>query len=186
MKTVMTAVRLLMALTLLTGLIYPWAMTGLAGLLFPDESSGSLVHAGDRVVGSSLVGQSFSTGRFFWSRPSAVGYNPMPSGGTNLGPTSAVLRDSVQARAARLGAAVSDIPADLLTTSGSGLDPEISPEAALFQVDRVLKGRGYGPERDAAVRELIGRLTVPPTLGFLGEPRVNVLQLNLALDSLLP
>jgi len=185
-KTLVIAVRMLLVLSIVTGLIYPLVITGLAQAMFSAQAKGSMIEVEGRKIGSHLIGQSFSSGRYFWPRPSAVAYNPLPSGGSNLGSTSAAMSDTVSARAARLGAPAGEIPADLLLASGSGLDPDISPEAAFFQVRRVLTGRGRGDNDTAQVRALIQRMTQPPLLGMLGEPRVNVLRLNLALDSLLP
>ncbi len=185
MKTLMNSVRMLLVLTILTGIIYPLAITGVAQLVFPVKGNGSLVHVNGRNIGSSLIGQAFYSDRYFWPRPSAVGYNPMPSGGSNFGPTSAVLKDSIAARAARLGAPISVAPVDLLMASGSGLDPDISPEAANFQIDRIIKARGYSPSDKARVQTLRAGHTQLLQFQLFGKTRVNVLELNLALDSLL-
>lgn len=180
---------LLALFTLLTGLVYPLAVTASAQLLFPRQANGSLVEANGRVVGSSLVGQAFDDARYFWGRPSAttpVPYNAAASSGSNLGPTNPALATAVRERVAALRAAHPDqastpIPVDLATASGSGLDPHVSPAAALFQVHRVARARALTDER---VRRLVLEHVEGRSLGFLGEPRVNVLRLNLALDAL--
>lgn len=163
----------------LLGIVYPLVLTGAGQLLFPAQASGSLVRddAG-RVRGSTLLGQSFAGARYFQGRPSAAGngYDPLASGGSNLGPASKKLIDRVTADQKRLGA---DAPADLLQASGSGLDPEISPAAARFQIARVAKARGMAPDR---VAQLVDANVQGRLLGLIGEPRVNVLALNLALD----
>jgi potassium-transporting ATPase KdpC subunit len=172
--------------TLLLGLAYPLLLFGIGQVAFGAGVGGSLVRDGGRVVGSSLVGQSFTTQQYFWGRPSAAGdgYDAGASGASNLGPTSRKLADTVKERldallAANPGKTAADVPAELVTASGSGLDPDISPAAAEFQVDRVARARNLDPER---VRALVRDHTQGRALGFLGEPRVNVLELNLALD----
>jgi K+-transporting ATPase ATPase C chain len=186
------ALVLLALFTVLTGLAYPMAITGFAQALVPYQANGSLVMRGDRVIGSELVGQSFSQARYFQGRPSATStadpndatktvdapYNAAASSGSNLGPTSKALADAVRERAAAFGAGPA--PADLVTASGSGLDPHISPAAALAQVPRVAQARGLPQEQ---LRALVQRLVEGRSLGLLGEPRVNVLALNLALDA---
>ena len=191
------ALVLVVLLTVLTGLVYPLAMTGIAGLLFPRQAQGSLVTRNGVVVGSSLIAQGFNSDKYFHPRPSATTapdpkdatktiaapFNAQNSGGSNLGPTSKALIDRMKDDTAKLKAENpgADVPADLVTTSGSGLDPDISPEAALFQVPRVAKARGLPVD---TVRELVTRGVEDRTMGLLGEPHVNVLQLNLALDAL--
>jgi K+-transporting ATPase ATPase C chain len=179
------AIVVLAGLTLVTGLAYPAAVTAVAQVVFPSQSNGSMIVADGRTVGSTLIGQAFSDPRYFWGRPSAAGqgYDGMASAGSNLGPTSRTLIERVQAEVDRLRAAHGDaaIPVDLLTTSASGLDPDISPEAAAYQVARVAAARGL----DAAMVEAaVARHTEAPLLGFLGQPRVHVLDLNLDLDGL--
>lgn len=169
--------------TLLLGLVYPLSMTGVAQLLFPAQANGSLVYHNGQVVGSRLIGQSFTTPNYFWGRLSAVSYDGASSGGTNFGPLNPALLTQVDARIDELGAKSGDaqVPVDLVTASGSGLDPQISPEAAYYQVSRVAKARNL-PE--AKVKDLVTAHIEQPTLGVLGEPVVNVLLLNLDLDSL--
>lgn len=182
------AALLLGLFTLVAGFAYPLTVTGLARLAFPRAAAGSLIERGGRVVGSDWLGQPFAAPGYFWSRPSATGPNPYDGGassGSNLGPTNPALLDQVAARIARLRAADAEaagpVPADLVTASASGLDPHLSPAGALFQVRRVARARGLDEVR---VRRLVEAAIEPRTFGILGEPRVNVLRLNLALDDL--
>ena len=191
------ALVLLVAMTAVTGLAYPLAVTGIAGTVFPAEAAGSLIERDGRVVGSSLIGQSFTGEGYFHGRPSATTaadpadasktvpapYNAANSMGSNLGPTSAALAERVKGDLDALKAENPDqpVPVDLVTTSGSGLDPDVSPEAAFFQVPRVAKARNLPEER---LNELVAARVQGRTFGLLGEPRVNVLALNLALDDL--
>lgn len=181
-----TSLAMLAALTLLTGVAYPLAITGVARVAFPDASSGSLVTRDGRVVGSRLIGQPFEDPKYFWSRISGTApspYNAQASGASNLGPTNKALTEAAKARIDALRAADpgndAPVPVDLVTGSGSGLDPHISPAAAAYQVNRVARARGLSPER---VRELVNVNVDARDLGVLGEPGVNVLLLNLALD----
>lgn len=172
------------AFTLLTGLVYPLAFTAIAQLVMPSRANGSLVSRNGVVVGSALIGQSFSADRYFHGRPSAAGdkgYDASASSGSNFGPTSQKLIDRVKATVAELRThGASNIPADAATASASGLDPDISPAFAELQVERVAKARGVSTEQ---IRQIIGQHTQRPRLGFVGEARVNVLTLNLALDA---
>jgi K+-transporting ATPase ATPase C chain len=182
------AVLLLLVLTVLTGLLYPLAVTGIAQALFPEQANGSLIVKNGVAVGSALIGQPFDDPKYFWGRPSATspyGYNAASSSGSNLGPTNEALKKGIADRVASLKAADPDnqakVPIDLVTTSGSGLDPHISPAAAEYQVHRVAKARGVAEE---IVRRHVAEHTEGRQWGVLGEPRVNVLELNLALDEL--
>ncbi len=182
------ALAMLLLLTVLTGLIYPLTVTGLAQVFFPDQANGNLIMLEGKVVGSKLIGQYFDKPEYFWGRPSATApfpYNATASGGSNLGPTNPVLLEVVKARVAALRAADPGndlpIPVDLVTASGSGLDPHISPAAALYQAKRVARARGLD---EAGVLTLVSKHTEGRQFGVLGEPRVNVLELNLALDVL--
>jgi potassium-transporting ATPase KdpC subunit len=197
LRQIRPAIVVLVALTLITGLVYPLAMTGIAHVIFPHQAQGSLVERDGKVVGSELIGQVFESDKYFHGRPSATTapdpndptktvpapYNAANSGGSNLGPSNKALIDRVQGDINKLkqenpSAAV---PADLVTTSASGLDPHISPEAALFQVPRIAKARNLPEDR---IRQLVADNTEGRLFGLLGEPRVNVLLLNLALDQL--
>lgn len=184
MKNLLTAVLLFLVLTVITGLIYPLVVTGIAQLVFPHQANGSLIERDGKPVGSELIGQPFAGPTYFWSRPSATApaYNAAASSGSNFGPINPALLDRVQADVERIQAAhpgKGPVPVDLVTTSGSGLDPHISPAAAFYQVERVASARGLDP---AAVRHLVEERVEGRTFGILGEPRVNVLELNLALD----
>jgi len=177
-------------LTLLTGVVYPLATTGLAQLIFPRQANGSLIARDGQILGSELIGQPFSDPRYFWGRPSATGpfpYNAAASSGSNLGPTNPTLEEAVKARVEALQAVdpgnIQPIPVDLVTASGSGLDPHISVAAALYQVPRVARERSLS---EAQILALVDEHTEGRQFGFLGEPRVNVLRLNLALDELYP
>jgi potassium-transporting ATPase KdpC subunit len=185
MKVLRQSVLLFLALTVVTGVAYPLAMTGVALVVFPHRANGSLIERDGKLIGSELIGQQFDDPRYFWGRPSAAAYNGGASTGSNFGPTNPAQLDAVRGRVEMLHKAHPQhsgaIPVDLVTASGSGLDPHISPAAAEFQVGRVAKARSLAP---AKVKELVSQHTTGRTLGILGEPRVNVLQLNLTLDSL--
>jgi K+-transporting ATPase ATPase C chain len=182
LKEIRPAIIIVVLLTLITGLAYPLAMTAIAGVLFPKQAQGSLIEKDGKVVGSALIGQEFKDDKYFHGRPSATTYNAANSGGSNLGPTSKALNDRVKEDVDKLRAENPSmpVPIDLVTTTGSGLDPDISPEAALFQVPRVAKARNMPEDR---VRQLVTEQTRGRLAGLLGEPRVNVLALNLALDA---
>jgi potassium-transporting ATPase KdpC subunit len=181
-----SALTMLLLLTVLTGLVYPLAVTGLAQVFFPDQANGSLIVREGKVIGSKLIGQYFDKPEYFWGRPSATSpfpYNAAASGGTNLGPTNPVLIEAVKSRVAALRVADPGndalVPVDLVTSSGSGLDPHLSPAAAQYQIRRVARARGID---EVVVRDLVVQHTQGRQLGVLGEPRVNVLLLNVALD----
>lgn len=196
LREIRPAIVVLLALTLITGVAYPLVMTGVAGAIFPKQAQGSLIERDGKVVGSALIGQEFKSDKYFHGRPSATTapdpkdptktvfapYNAANSGGSNLGPTSKALHDRIKGDVEKLKAEnpSSPVPVDLVTTPASGLDPDISPESALFQVPRVAKARNLPEER---VRDLVTQNTQGRLLGLLGEPRVNVLALNLALDA---
>jgi K+-transporting ATPase ATPase C chain len=193
MKTFLPAARLFIALTILTGVIYPLLVTGVAKAVFPKQANGSLVTMGTNVIGSELLAQRFGDDKYFWARPSAgddgTNYATVASSASNLGPTSSKLADAVNSRLASFRAANglatnAPVPAEMAFASGSGLDPHISPEAARLQIGRVATARKFAGDQKQKLSMLVERSIELPQLGFLGEPRVNVLKLNLALDSL--
>jgi potassium-transporting ATPase KdpC subunit len=196
LREIRPAILVLVVLTMITGLVYPLAMTAIAGVIFPKQAEGSLIERDGKVVGSALIGQEFKDDKYFHGRPSATTapdpadatktvpapYNAANSSGSNLGPTSKALNDRVKEDVDKLKAenGTSPVPVDLVTTSASGLDPDISPDGALFQVPRVAKARNLPEDR---VRQLVAQNTQTRLIGLFGEPRVNVLALNLALDA---
>lgn len=181
MKTLLQAFRLLVVLSLLTGIVYPVVILLLGQTLFSRQANGSLVLRDGKPAGSALLAQKFESTRYFWSRPSAGDYATVPSGASNLGPTSKALREAVEQRRANLARTIPDPADDLLTTSGSGLDPHISPLAAAQQIARVAASRSISPDH---VQQLVAKYTESPQFGIFGESRINVLALNLALDKL--
>ncbi|GKQ54687.1 K(+)-transporting ATPase subunit C [Bradyrhizobium sp. Ce-3] len=199
LREIRPAILVLVLLTAITGLAYPLAITGIAGVIFPRQAQGSLIEKDGKVIGSALIGQEFKEDKYFHGRPSATvapdpndstktvpaPYNAANSGGSNLGPTSKALNDRIKEDVEKLKAEnpTASVPVDLVTTSASGLDPDISPDAALFQLPRVAKARGMSED---AVRELVTQNTQGRFAGVIGEPRVNVLALNLALDAAKP
>lgn len=187
--TILPAFRMLLVLTILTGVLYPVAMTLLTNALFPYQTKGSLIEKEGAVIGSELIGQGFTSDRYFNSRPSGIGYNPAPSSGTNWGPTDKRMQDSVKARAAQFKmqnnlSEATIVPKEMLFASASGVDPHISPEAAQMQIERIAKARGFNTEQTTSLKYLVDQFTQGPQLKLFGDPRVNVLKLNLALDQL--
>jgi K+-transporting ATPase ATPase C chain len=189
-QQILPGLRIKLFMTVLLGVVYPLAMTGISQVLFPRQANGSLITSGDKVIGSELIGQNFTKPEYFQPRPSAAGndgYDPTSSGGSNFGPTSQKLADRVKASIEKFRKENPDytgpLPADLVTASASGLDPHLSPDSAKAEAARVAKARGVSVDE---INQLIAKFTEAPDLGFLGEPRVNVLKLNLALDGQFP
>jgi potassium-transporting ATPase KdpC subunit len=190
MKTqTIIALKLLLVMTLLTGVLYPLVITGVAQLAFHDKANGSMIRENGMIIGSELIGQKFDSTAYFWSRPSSVDNNPLPSGGSNYGPTSDKLKKQVTERKAKFIAAnmvkdSSAVPLEMVFASGSGLDPHISPKAALMQVERVAKARGLNTRQRQQLISLITAKTEGPQFGLFGVERINVFMLNLTLDKL--
>jgi len=188
MKTqIIISIKIFALLTVLCGIVYPLFITGIAQLVFPVKANGSLIVLGNKVIGSELIGQKFDSIIYFSSRPSATDYNPLPSGGSNLGTTSSKLKQLVADRSAQYTkfnqlSGSEAIPAEMLYASASGLDPHISPKAALLQVDRIAKARNFSDQQKQQLIKVVTDLTESPQFSFLGETRINVLVLNLALD----
>jgi K+-transporting ATPase ATPase C chain len=188
-KNLITSIKLFAALTIITGIIYPLCVTVLAQIVFPYQSNGSIIKLNGTNIGSELIGQDFSINKYFRGRPSAIGYNPMPSGGSNLGPTSVMLVDSVRERdklfiKVNVLQEETPLPSEMLFSSASGVDPHISPESALLQVNRVCSARGFNENKKKNLLELINRLIEKPQWGIFGESRINVLLLNIELDKM--
>jgi K+-transporting ATPase ATPase C chain len=188
-QALVTSLTMLLLLTVVTGLLYPLSLTLLANLIFPVRSNGSFIERDGGAVGSEVLSQSFNTDRYFWPRPSAIDHNPLPSGASNLGPTSDRLRELVQNRRAefliRNGLPSNTfVPGEMLFASASGIDPHISPASARLQVARVAHARNFDSTKTLRLQVLVEHAVEQPTLGFLGETRINVLKLNLALDEL--
>jgi K+-transporting ATPase ATPase C chain len=188
-KQLITAVKFFVLVTILLGIGYPLLVTGIAQLAFPEKANGSLIKIENRLVGSELIGQKFDSELYFWSRPSATGYNALPSGGSNLGPTSEKLKQLVNERKEnfiRLNQpdTTQAVPSEMLFASASGLDPHISPQAAMLQVERIVKARQLDDEKKRQLLKSITELSEAPQFSFLGERRINVLRLNLELDKL--
>jgi len=187
--TILQALRMLFVMTVFTGIIYPVAMTLLSLAVFPYQAKGSMIEKNGAIVGSELIGQGFVSDKYFNSRPSGIGYNPMPSCGTNWGPTDKRMQDSAKARTAQFKlqnnlSAAMIVPKDMLFASASGVDPHISPEAAQLQIERIAKVRGFNTEQTSSLKKLVEDFTQGPQLKLFGDPRVNVLKLNLAVDEL--
>jgi len=188
-KHLFTAIRLFLILTTLTGIIYPLFVTVISRFVFPLKSSGSLIVKENKIIGSALIGQKFTDNKYFWSRPSAVDYQPMPSGATNLAQSSSKLKNQYDERKSvflekNFLNSSSSIPLEMLFSSASGVDPHISPEAAFLQVERVAKARNFTIDEKNSLNKLIESLIEKPQMGFLGQPVINVLLLNLKVDKM--
>lgn len=183
MKKIWTNVRMFLWMTLLTGIIYPLLITAIAQLTMKQRADGDFLSSKDKIIGATLIAQKFEGDKYFWGRPSAIDYNPLPSGGSNLGPTSAALKKAVEERQEKILKAhhvdKNQIPSELLFASGSGLDPHINISSAYFQIERIAKSRGI---ESSEIKNLIDKMTITRRWGFLGETYINVLMLNKALD----
>lgn len=190
MKTqTIIALKFLFVMTILTGIIYPLVMTGIAQVTYPSKSNGSLILKDGKVIGSELIGQKFDSSIYFWSRPSAIGYNPIPSGASNYGPTSDTLKKLVNARRLNFSTAnsITDgfaVPKEMIFASGSGLDPHTSPEAAQLQIDRISEARHFNSDQKQRLLQSVKDMSEKPQFLFLGEERINVLLLNMELDKI--
>jgi potassium-transporting ATPase KdpC subunit len=189
MKNFFIGLKLFAVLSVICGVIYPLAITGLSQIFFPYQANGSMLAYNDKLLGSELIGQQFNKPEYFWGRPSTINCNPMPSGASNLGPTSNKLKSIIQSRIDSISKYqnipnVKEIPNDLLFASGSGVDPDISPEAVFFQLPRVVKYRNLDSAKTEKLINLIASCTENPQFGFLGMPKVNILKLNLKLNSM--
>ncbi|MFA6572036.1 MAG: potassium-transporting ATPase subunit KdpC [Bacteroidota bacterium] len=189
MKNFKIALKMLFLMTIITGLLYPLAITGFAQLFYPNKSSGSMIYEKNKILGSELIGQGFTKPEFFWGRPSAIANNPMPSGGSNLSPVGKVFKEQFKARVDAIrkyhgNTGVNQIPKDLLFASASGVDPHISPDAALFQVVRIVEARHLNSVQKEQLIKIIQNSIENPDLFILGEPRVKVLKLNIKLKGL--
>jgi K+-transporting ATPase ATPase C chain len=187
MKTIIISLKIFLFFTLLTGILYPLVITGIAQIVFPEKANGSLIVKGDKIIGSELIGQQFDTTIYFTSRPSAISYNPLPSGGSNYGLTNLKLKNLVAERKKQFIVfnqldSLIEIPSEMLFASASGLDPHISPQAALLQVGRIVKYRMFSAEQREKLLDLIKNLTEDPQFHLLGQERINVFLLNLSLD----
>lgn len=189
MKTLLIALKAFIFFTILTGILYPLLITAIAQLVFPDKANGSLIVKDHRVVGSELIGQKFDQNRYFSSRPSAIDYHPLPSGGSNLAPSSARLKQRVDSlKQAFLTSnhldSLCNLPSEMIFASASGLDPHISPQAAFLQVARIQHARGLDDRQKEQLLNIINQITLPPQFQLFGEQRINVLQLNMRLDEI--
>jgi len=185
MKNLKSCIILYVILTFITGAVYPFAVTVVSRLLFPEKSKGSIILVNGEIRGSKLIGQNFTSPEYFWPRPSASNYGAIPSAASNLGPTSVTLKQLIEERRKMLSAYIPEpVPPDLLLASGSGLDPHISPEAALSQVDHVAKAREFSTRQREALIALVKQHIEEPQWGIFGSQRVNILELNIVLDSL--